>query len=141
MDAAIVVWIYIYISWWHPASKNLLRLEAGYPALRCHNSNNQQVTRTHHTRQKQRRHRTATHQNTHTHTRHTHSTTNDNSLVAVVRVVVAHKIVVGGFADGGFAERRPIGRRGVASPNLRPVWIDPCIRQQGDGHRPCRLRR
>jgi len=23
-------------SWWHPASKNLLRLEAGYPALRCH---------------------------------------------------------------------------------------------------------
>jgi len=28
---------YIYISWWHPASKNLLRLEAGYPALRCHN--------------------------------------------------------------------------------------------------------
>ena len=23
------------ISWWHPASKNLLRLEAGYPALRC----------------------------------------------------------------------------------------------------------
>ena len=27
----------MYISWWHPASKNLLRLEAGYPALRCHN--------------------------------------------------------------------------------------------------------
>jgi len=26
----------MYISWWHPASKNLLRLEAGYPALRCH---------------------------------------------------------------------------------------------------------
>jgi len=40
-----------------------------------------------------------------------------------------------------FAERRPIGRRGVASPDLRPVWVDPCIRQQGDGHRPCRLRR
>jgi len=26
----------MHISWWHPASKNLLRLEAGYPALRCH---------------------------------------------------------------------------------------------------------
>ena len=64
-------------------------------------------------------HTKAKHQNTHTHTRHTHSTTNDNGLVAVVRdVVVAHKIVVGGFADGGFAERRPIGRRGVASPDL-----------------------
>jgi len=63
--------------------------------------NNQQVTRTQHTRQKQRRHRTAKQQNTHTHTRHTHSTTDDNGLVAVVRVVVvAHKIVVGGFADG-----------------------------------------
>ena len=23
-------------SWWHPLLKNLLRLEAGYPALRCH---------------------------------------------------------------------------------------------------------
>jgi len=47
--------------------------------------NNQQVTRTQHTRQKQRRHRTAKQQNTHTHTRHTHSTTNDNGLVAVVQ--------------------------------------------------------
>jgi len=57
-----------------------------------------------------------------THTRHTHSTTNDNGLVAVVRVVVvAHKVVVGGFADGGFAERRPIGRRGVASPDPRII--------------------
>jgi len=36
--------------------KNLLRLEAGYPDLTCHILNNQQVTRTQHTRQKQRRH-------------------------------------------------------------------------------------
>jgi len=44
------------------------------------------------------RHRRAKQQNTHTHTSHTHSTTNDNGLVAVVRVVVvAHKIVVGGL--------------------------------------------
>jgi len=37
---------YIYISWWHPASKNLLRLDAGDPALRCHIFNKTQVTRT-----------------------------------------------------------------------------------------------
>ena len=83
-----------------PRFKNLLRLEVGYPALRCHILNNQQqqVTRTQHTRKKQRRHRTAKHQTTHTHTRHTHATTSDNGLVAVVRVVVAaHKIVVGGL--------------------------------------------
>ena len=51
-----------------PCFKKSLRLEAGYPALRCHNLNNQQVTRTQHTRQKQKRHRTATHQkHSHTH--------------------------------------------------------------------------
>jgi len=51
------VYIYIYtytytytyantntISWWHPASKNLLRLEAGYPALRCHNLEEEPLT-------------------------------------------------------------------------------------------------
>ena len=31
-------------SWWHPASKNLLRLEAGYPALRCHNLEEEPLT-------------------------------------------------------------------------------------------------
>jgi len=53
----------------------------GDPALRCHILNNQQVTRTQHTRQKQRRrHRTAKqkHQNTHTHKTHTVSHTLNN---------------------------------------------------------------
>ena len=39
----------IYISWWHPASKNLLRLEAGYPALRCHILQNTDHTHNTHT--------------------------------------------------------------------------------------------
>jgi len=65
----IYIYIYIYIfyiyiiyifklSWWHPASKNLLRLEAGYPALRCHILNKTQVTRTTHTTQEPPHHRT-----------------------------------------------------------------------------------
>jgi len=40
------------VSWWHPASKNLLRLEAGYPALRCHilKQNTGHTHNTHNTR-------------------------------------------------------------------------------------------
>jgi len=33
------------LCWWHPASKNLLRLEAGYPALRCHNLEEEHLPR------------------------------------------------------------------------------------------------
>jgi len=67
--------------------------------------NKTQVTRTQHTRQKQRRHTDTEQQTTKTlsHTQDTHSTTNDNGLVAVVRVViVAHKIVVGGLTRDAF---------------------------------------
>jgi len=35
--AALRAALNIFVSWWQPTSKNLLRLEAGYPALRCHN--------------------------------------------------------------------------------------------------------
>ena len=64
------------LSWWHPASKNLLRLEAGYPALRCHILNNQQVTRHTHTAHTT---KTKTTQNSktakHSHTHKTHTET------------------------------------------------------------------
>jgi len=41
----VCMYAYIYILE-APCFKNLLRLEAGYPALRCHNLNKTQVTRT-----------------------------------------------------------------------------------------------
>jgi len=62
-----------HISWWHPASKNILRLEAGYPALRCHILNNQQVTRTQHTRDKNKDDTGNSNTPKHSHTHKTHS--------------------------------------------------------------------
>jgi len=70
--ASIQHTILVLVSWWHPASKNLLRFEAGYPALRCHNLK-QSTGHTHTT------HTTKTHttQNSktakHSHTHKTHS--------------------------------------------------------------------
>jgi len=56
-----------------PCFKNLLRLEAGYPALRCHNLNNQQVTRTQHTRDKNKDDTGNSKTAKHSHTHKTHS--------------------------------------------------------------------
>jgi len=58
-----------------PRFKNILRLEAGYPALRCHNLNNhnQQVTRTQHTRDKNKDDTGNTKTPKHSHTHKTHS--------------------------------------------------------------------
>ena len=76
-------------------------------------SKDQQVTRT---RTPTAEHTTAE-QTTHT---NTERATAQRRLIVEV-VVAALKIVVVRFA----AERRPLalGRRGVASPDLRPVWV------------------
>ena len=80
--------IFTYISWWDPASKNLLILEARYPALRCHILNKTQVTRTTHTTQEPPHHRT--HEQKHT-TKHLAEDTSPHRLEIIPLRIISIK--------------------------------------------------
>jgi len=111
-----------YVLYPQPCFKNILRLKAGYPALRCHIVNNQQVTRT--------THRTHEPPHNRTHERNTRP----NHLAAIggcaTTVRATSHARVGGRAEVSMGSRVEV-RRALARARVRRAPAGPS--------RPCQL--